>query len=422
VLVAALAALVWANSPWHVSYEELWTTELAVRIADWSISEDLRHWVNDGLMSLFFLVVGLEIKRELLTGELRGPRAAAVPVIAAVGGMIAPALIFLAVNAGGVGARGWGVPMATDIAFAVGVLTIAARHAPPGLRPFLLTLAIVDDIGAIIVIALFYSSDIVWPALAAAAGLCAAIVALQRIQVRAAVVYVTLGVFVWLAVYEAGVHPTIAGVVLGLLTPAVPFQRPGAVSEEAHRVADLTVDDPEPPDADAHHWLELTTLSREAVSPLARVEHLLHPWTSLLVIPLFALANAGVRLTADVAAEAATSAVTLGVVLGLVVGKLAGVTFASLAAVRLGVGRLPEGMGLRHLVGVGAVAGIGFTVSIFVADLAFDDALVVDVAKIGVLAGSLAAGLLGAAVFAWSGRPRTLPSAEEPTVVGGDGG
>jgi NhaA family Na+:H+ antiporter len=312
--------------------------------------------------------------------------------------------------------------MATDIAFAVGVLTIAARHAPPGVKPFLLTLAIVDDIGAILVIALFYSSDIAWPALAAAAGLCAAIVALQRIQVRAAVVYVTLGVFVWLAVYEAGVHPTIAGVVLGLLTPAVPFQRPGAVSEEAHRVADLTVDDPEPPDADAQHWLELTTLSREAVSPLARVEHLLHPWTSLLVIPLFALANAGVRLTADIVAEAATSAVTLGVVLGLVVGKLVGVTFASLAAVRLGVGRLPEGMGLRHLVGVGAVAGIGFTVSIFVAELAFDDPLVVDLAKIGVLAGSLAAGLLGAAVFAWSGRPRTLPSAEESTVFGGDGG
>jgi NhaA family Na+:H+ antiporter len=412
LLGAAIVALVWANSPWRDSYEELWTTELTLRLGSWSIAEDLRHWVNDGLMSLFFLVVGLEIKRELLTGELRDPRTASVPVVAALGGMVVPALLYVAVNAAGGEARGWGVPMATDIAFAVGVLTIAARHAPSGVKPFLLTLAIVDDIGAILVIALFYSGEIAWPALGAALALCVAIAGLQRIQVRAAFVYVAIGVGVWLAVFESGVHPTIAGVALGLLTPAVPFQRPRAVSDEAHRVADLTEDEPDPPDADAHHWLGLTTLSREAVSPLARVEHLLHPWTSFLVIPLFALANAGVRLSGDVLADAATSPVTLGIVAGLVLGKLAGVTLASLAAVRLGIGRLPEGMQTRHVVGVGAVAGIGFTVSIFIAELAFADGRVVDLAKIGVLVASALAGALGAVAFSRTPRGRTVAPSE----------
>jgi NhaA family Na+:H+ antiporter len=403
LLVAAIVALVWANSPWRASYEDLWTTELTVRLGGWSIAEDLRHWVSDGLMALFFLVVGLEIKRELVTGELRDRRTAAVPIIAALGGMIMPALLFLALNAGGDGAPGWGIPVATDIAFAVGVLVIVARRAPPGLKPFLLTLAIVDDIGAIIAIALFYSGDIAWPALGSAAALCAAIVGLQRIQVRAGFVYVVLGVLVWIALFESGVHPTLAGVALGLLTPAVAFQRPRAVSEEAHRVADLTVDDPDPPDVDAHHWLELTTLSREAVSPLARVEHVLHPWTSFMVIPLFALANAGIRLSPHILGEAVTSRVTLGIILGLVVGKLLGVTLAGFAAVRLGFGRLPVGMTTRHLLGVGAVAGIGFTVSLFIAELAFTEPSLIEQAKLGVLMASLVAGVVATFVM-WGSR------------------
>jgi NhaA family Na+:H+ antiporter len=408
LLGAAVVALAWANSPWKAGYEDLWTTELTVRLGSWSVAEDLRHWVNDGLMALFFLVVGLEIKRELLIGELRDPRTAAVPVIAALGGMAVPALVYLAVNAGGGHAEGWGVPMATDIAFAVGVLTIAARQAPSGLRPFLLTLAIVDDIGAILVIALFYSGEIAWEALGAAAGLLVAVVVLQRIHVRATAVYVAIGALVWLAVLESGVHPTIAGVALGLLTPAVPFQRPRAVSEQAHRVADLTVDDPSPPDADAHHWLGLTGLAREAVSPLARVEHLLHPWTSFLVIPLFALANAGVSLGGGALGDALTSRVTLGVVLGLVLGKVAGITLASLAAVRLGLGRLPDGVGTRHLLGVGAVAGIGFTVAIFIAELAFADQRVIDLAKIGVLGASILAGVVGSLLLSAPPGERTL--------------
>ncbi|MGZ8620789.1 MAG: Na+/H+ antiporter NhaA, partial [Actinomycetota bacterium] len=304
LLAATVVALVWVNSPWGETYERVWHVELGVRLGDWRIVEDLRHWVNDGLMTLFFLVVGLEIKRELTTGELRDPRAAALPVIAAVGGMVVPALLYVALNVGGEGSRGWGIPMATDIAFALGVLTLAARHAPAGLKPFLLTLAIVDDIGAILVIAIFYSTGISWSALGVAGLLLVAIVALQRIHVRATPAYLLLGVGVWLAVLQSGVHPTIAGVVLGVLTPSMPFQRPRAVSEEAHRTADETVDDPEPPDADAPQWLRLAELSREAVSPLARVEAALHPWTSALVVPVFALANAGVVLSVDAVREA----------------------------------------------------------------------------------------------------------------------
>ena len=406
LLAATLVALAWVNSPWGETYQRFWHVELGVRLGDWRIVEDLRHWVNDGLMTLFFLVVGLEIKREFTTGELRDPRAAALPVIAAVGGMVVPALLYVALNVGGEGAGGWGIPMATDIAFALGVLTLAARHAPAGLKPFLLTLAIVDDIGAILVIAIFYSTGISWSALGVAGALLAAIVALQRIHVRATPVYLVLGAGVWLAVLQSGVHPTIAGVVLGVLTPSMPFQRPRAVSEEAHRTADGTVDDPSPPDADSPQWLRLAELSREAVSPLARVEAALHPWTSALIVPLFALANAGVVLSVDAGRAAAASPVALGIVVGLVVGKVVGITLASLSAVRLGGLPLPAGVGTRQLVGVAAVAGIGFTVSLFVTDLAFGDPALADTAKIGILAASVLAGALGFALLRPMGASR----------------
>lgn len=417
LLAAAALALVWANSPWRASYDDLWHTVLTLRIGEWELSEDLRHWVNDGLMALFFLVVGLEIKRELLTGELRDPRAAAVPVVAAVGGMVVPALLYAALNAGGDGSGGWGIPMATDIAFALGVLTIAARSAPPSLKPFLLTLAIVDDIGAIIVIALFYSEGISGEALGVAAGLVLVTILLQRFDVRATLVYVALGFGIWLAFYESGVHPTIAGVILGLITPAEPFQRPHAVSREAVLTAETTVDDPEPPDADAPQWLRLAWLSREAVSPLARVESALHPWTSYLVVPVFALANAGVVLSVDALRESATSRITLGVILGLVAGKVIGVTTASAIAVRTGLGRLPNGCEWRDMLGVAAVAGIGFTVSLFITDLAFGDSGLADEAKVGILVASVVAGVLGFAVLRSPSRSRV---AAPDTADGGE--
>jgi Na+:H+ antiporter, NhaA family len=404
LLAAAVAALVWANSPWRASYDAVWHTQLTVGLGSWSLAEDLRHWVNDGLMALFFLVVGLEIKRELTTGELREPRVAALPAIAALGGMAVPALLYLAINPSGEPARGWGIPMATDIAFALGVLALAGRRLPAALKSFLLALAIVDDLGAILVIAVFYSGSVAVLPLLAAGGLLALVLVLQRLHVRWTVVYVLLGVGVWLATFQSGVHATIAGVALGLATPAVPFQRPRAVSLEAHRVADDTVDDPVPPDADAHHWLHLAGLTREAVSPLARAEHLLHPWTSYLIIPLFALANAGVSVSRPTLREALTSGVTLGVVVGLVAGKTVGVTVFTWVATRTRITRLPEGVGWNQLVGVAALAGIGFTVSLFITSLAFQAPAVQDAAKVGILAASLLAGLLGALLLARSQR------------------
>jgi NhaA family Na+:H+ antiporter len=396
LLAAAVAALAWANSPWRASYDAVWHTQLTLGIGDWTLAQDLQHWVNDGLIALFFLVVGLEIKRELLTGELREPRVAALPAIAALGGMVLPALLYLAINRSGEPARGWGIPMATDIAFALGVLALVGRRLPAALKSFLLALAIVDDIGAILVIAVFYSGSIELLALLAAVGLLALILILQRLQVRWTVVYVLLGVGVWLATFQSGVHATIAGVALGLATPAVPFQRPKAVSREAHRIADDTVDDPDPPDADAHQWLHLADLTREAVSPLARAEHLLHPWTSYAIVPLFALANAGVFIGGTTLREALSSGVTLGVVAGLVVGKTIGVTVFTWVATRTGITRLPDGVRWRQLVGVAALAGIGFTVSLFITSLAFQRPELQDAAKVGILAASLLAGLIGA--------------------------
>jgi len=416
LLLAAVVALAWANSPWGDGYERFWSTPTELRVGSWAIGDDLRHWVNDGLMTLFFLVVGLEIKREFQTGELQDRRAAALPVLAAIGGMIVPALIYLALNAGGPGAPGWGIPMATDIAFALGVLVLAARHAPAGLKPFILTLAIVDDIGAIIVIAVFYAAGVSVGFLAAAIALCGLMFLLRRAGIRATSAFVVLGALVWLAAYESGVHPAIAGVALGLLAPAESYQRPRAVSAEARRTADQTMDDPEPPDADAGQWLRLASLSREAVSPLARTEHALLPWTSFVIIPLFALANAGVRLTGEQAAASSTSRVTLGVALGLVIGKVAGISGVAALSVKARVARLPAGVHLVHLVGASAVAGIGFTVSLFVAELAFDEGALIAEAKVGVLAASILAGALGWFIL------RLSPSVDDGTIADDEDG
>jgi Na+:H+ antiporter, NhaA family len=399
LLVAALVALVWANSPFAGGYERLWRTELTLQVGPWTMAEDLRHWVNDGLMTLFFFVVGLEIKRELTVGELRDPRAAALPVLAAVGGMLIPAALFLAVNPPGEASRGWGIPMATDIAFALGVIALVNRSVPSSLRLFLLAVAIVDDIGAIAVIALFYSVGIDLAALAAALGLLGAILVLRRAGVHRMPMYVMFGIATWFAMFESGLHPTIAGVALGLLTPASPLHRPAQVSQEARRVADETDDDPSPPDADAHHWLYLARLSRETLSPLGRLEHILHPWTSYVIVPLFALANAGVGLSLDDLRLSVGSSVWIGVVLGLVLGKTAGVVLGSFLSVRLGVASLPSGVTWSHVLGAAVLAGIGFTVSLFITNLAFTDPELIAAAKVGILTASLLAGVAGVAIL-----------------------
>jgi NhaA family Na+:H+ antiporter len=396
--VAALVALALANSPLSDSYERLWSTTVSVRIGGWGISEDLRHWVNDVLMTFFFLLVGLEIKREVVSGELADRRAAALPAVAAIGGMVVPAVIYLAFNTRGDDARGWGIPMATDVAFAVGALALIGRGLPGSLRVFLLALAIVDDIGAIVVIAIFYSGAITWWPLLVALALIAAMMLMRRLEVQWMGVYLAMGVGVWFGTYESGVHPTIAGVALGLLAPATSFQRPRAVSQEAHRIADETTDTPIPPDVDAPQWLYLARLSRDAVSHLARLEHLLHPWTSYVIVPLFALANAGVTWSAA-GGDALISPVSLGVIGGLVVGKPLGIAVAAWVATKAGLARLPTGVRWSEFVGVGALAGIGFTVSLFIAGLAFQSSENQEAARVGILTASAAAGLLGAAIL-----------------------
>lgn len=392
LVAAAVAALVWANSPWSAAYHQLWATEVSIELGGYAISQDLRHWINDGLMTLFFFVIGLEIKQEMTTGQLTQPRDAAIPVLGALGGMVVPAFFFLVFNLGGDGAKGWGIPMATDIAFALGVLALLGSRVPSAVKVLLLALAIVDDVGAIIVIALFYSDglDARWGA-AAVAGLLA-IWVLRRAGVRYLPVYVILGFGIWLATFESGVHATIAGVALGLLSPTKAF----LPEVDADRVAgELSADTA----VTAAEVRDISFRIRESVPVTERLQDQLHPWTSYVIVPVFALANAGVTLSADTLGDAATSPVAIGVVFGLVVGKLVGVAGAIALAVRFGVGHLPDGVTTRHVLGLASVAGIGFTVSIFVAGLAFDDPVLSDQATIGVLAASVLAAAVGSAIL-----------------------
>jgi NhaA family Na+:H+ antiporter len=391
---AAALALAWANSPWRAAYDALWETTLAVRLGRFAIEADLRHWVDDGLMTLFFLVVGLEIKRELVAGELASWRRAALPVLAAAGGMAVPAAIYAAVNAGGPGAPGWGVPMATDIAFALGVLALLGPRVPSSLKVFLLTLAVVDDLGSIAVVALFYSRGVELGTLALAAGLLVVVAALVRAGVWWLPLHVGLGLAVWLTMWHSGVSPALAGVAMGLLTPARPTAPPEVARDVGGALAGQLADDPHPP--------RLREMLREArgTVPLAeRLAHDLHPVSAFLVVPLFALANAGISLERGALAGAGAGAVLGGVVAGRVVGKLAGIAAATWLAVRLGLADRPEGASWAQLAGVATVAGIGFTVPLFVADLAFPDGRFQAPVKVGLLAASVIAGAAGALVL-----------------------
>jgi NhaA family Na+:H+ antiporter len=406
LLAATVAALAWANSPWRASYETVWTTVATVDVGGHAVSEDLRHWVNDALMALFFFVVGVEIKRELVDGQLATPREAALPAVAALGGMVVPALLYLALNAGRDGAAGWGIPMATDIAFAVGALALLGDRAPPSLKVLLLGLAIVDDIGAIVVIAAFYTDDLDarW-AIAAVGGL-ALVAVLRRARVWYVPVYAVVGAAVWLATFESGVHATIAGVALGLLTPARPLLPEPDADRVAHRLsADTAVT--------AAEVREMSFEVRESVSVAERLQDVLHPWTSYVVIPVFALANAGVELSGEALGDAATSPVAIGIVVGLVAGKLLGVTGAIALGRRAGL-TLPGDIAPRHLTGVAGLAGIGFTVSLFITGLAFDDPALQAEAKVGILVASVLAAAVGTLVLRRS--PRGAPAGSGLTV------
>lgn len=398
LLMAAAAALLWANSPFGESYARLWHTPVSLGIGAWHVEHDLHFWINELLMTVFFFVVGLEIKRELVEGALSDARKAALPIGAAVGGMVVPAAIYLALNPTAPSHEGWGVPMATDIAFAVGVLTLLGKRVPAALRVLLLALAIIDDIGAILVIALFYSTGFSVDGLAVAIAGLALLFLLRQIGVRTAWAFVPAGLVVWAGMYQTGVHPTIAGVVVGLLTPAVSwFGRDGFM-----RVAHDALDDFERrvgSGRDDHALLEpldrLALARREALSPALRVEKALHPWVAYGVMPLFALANAGVNLRGIEVADPSFGVIFAGVVLGLVAGKPLGVLGVSWLMVKLRLAVLPEGVTWRGVLLVGAVAGIGFTMAIFIAQLAFADPTLLGIAKLGVLTATALAAALG---------------------------
>jgi NhaA family Na+:H+ antiporter len=410
LLAAAVAAIVWANSQWSDTYFQILETPLTVELGGFHLEETVLHLINDGLMAIFFFVVGLEIKRQLVLGDLRDPRAAALPVMAALGGMIFPAAIYLLINmdAGADALRGWGIPMATDIAFAVGVVSLLGSKVPSGAKLFLLTLAIADDIGAIAVIAIFYTEDLNLGYLGMAlAGLALTWLA-NRAHVRSLTFYVPLAVVVWFFTLESGIHATLAGVALGFLTPARPMYPADEFDRRARAILDtypLEADTPEAREHADHEALLLSDISSEAVAPLNRLEYRLEVWSGFVVVPLFALANAGVDFRGVDIVDALTSTVALGVGLGLILGKTAGISLFTFLAVRTGLGRLPAGTGWGHVVGLAAVGGVGFTVALFVASLAFIDPSFDDLAKVGIFAGSLVAGAIGSVILFRSKRP-----------------
>ena len=374
LLLAAIAALVWANaSVFGDSYASFWSRELTLGVPGFSKTEDLQYWVNDLLMVLFFFIVGLEIKRELSVGELNERSKAKMPLIAALGGVILPGVIFLSLNLGAEGSSGWAIPMATDIAFAVGILALLGKRIPAGIRLLLLSIAIIDDVIAILIIAIFYSKGLsfVWILLSLLAF--AIVLLMQRGGVTKIWPYWLIGAVVWVAVLSSGVHATIAGVILGLMTPAQPVQG-------RHVIEDL--------------------------------EHALHPWTSLVIVPIFALANAGIVVTGGTVTTALESTLFWGIVLGLIFGKTFGISGAILMARRFGWGEVPSGVTTGHIWGIAALGGIGFTVSLFITSLAFTEIELIDDAKMGIFAGSIVSALIGVAILLWKTESKKSPDVE----------
>jgi NhaA family Na+:H+ antiporter len=387
LLAATVVALVWANLPGG-TYEQFWTTPAAVHLDSTGIGLDLRHWVNDGAMALFFGVVGLEISREVTVGELRDRRTLAVPALGAVGGLATPALIYFLFNHSGEAAHGWGIAMSTDTAFVVGVLALFGPKCPDRLRLFLLTLAIVDDIGAITVMAIFYTKHVDMLALLIALVMVALLVAMRWAGVWRVEPYILVGLVLWGAVHASGVHATLAGVLVGLIVPSLPARQD--VVDKTRVYVRALREDPSGPN------LNLAILAAKAsVSTNDRLQAILHPWTAFLIVPVFGLANAGVKLDPDTLRAAAHSNVTIGVAVALVVGNTVGITLFSTIALKTGLGVLPGQVRYSHLIGGAVLAGIGFTISLFIADLAFDSEALRAQAKIGIIIGSLVAAVLG---------------------------
>jgi NhaA family Na+:H+ antiporter len=391
LLAATIVALTLANSPLSDWYVGVWETEVGFRIGSFQMVHSLKHWINDGLMGVFFFVIGLEVKRELVIGELRDPRRAALPVFGAIGGMVVPAGIYLALQAGEPAARGWGIPMATDIAFVVGCMAVLGSRVPHGLRVMLLSLAIADDIGAILVIAIGYTESLNLTALTLGLLGLVAVFLLSRAGVRSLLAYVIVGAFVWFAFHESGVHATIAGVALGLLTPTSAYVSEGLFAEVLNRVSEIFHGGDWASEEDrGAKVLRFRQVARETVPPVEYLETVLHPWVGFFVMPIFALANAGVPFELADLADPVAHAVAAG----LIIGKPLGIVLLSFIAVRAGLARLPEGVGWAVLAGGGFLAGIGFTMALFIAGLALEGEIL-NGAKVGVLGASVVTAIVG---------------------------
>lgn len=422
LLICTIVALLWANSPLSESYFQLWKQEVGVELLGAIHTLSLHEFINDGLMVIFFFLVGLEIKREVLIGELASLKKATLPLAAALGGMLVPAGIYVLLTFGGEGAHGWGVPMATDIAFALGILALMGPGVPIALRVFLAALAIADDLGAVLVIAFFYSEGIAWPSLLAAGAVLLVMAAANRLHIRQPIVYLALGIALWLAFLTSGVHATVAGVLAAMTIPTGTrigsaaflarvrwlvdeFEKEGVEGEEV-------LNNPR-----QHHLIQsLEDACEKAEPPLQRIEHDLQLWVAFGIIPLFALANAGVLLGGNLI-SAFENPVTIGVVLGLVIGKPLGITLFAWAAVKAGLARLPSGVSWTAIHGVSWLGGIGFTMSLFIGNLAFGQSVLLDDVKIGVLTASLLAGIVGFVLLRRAGGIAGSQWAEKPSAL-----
>lgn len=400
LIICAIIALAWANSPLAYYYHYLWHTHIKFDFGGYVLDYSLHHWINDGLMVIFFFVVGLEIKRELLVGELSTLKKAALPVAGALGGMILPAIIYLLLNGGKEGASGWGIPMATDIAFVVGIMALLGPKFPFTLKIFILALAIVDDIGAVLVIAIFYTSKISFFALSIAGVIIVFLILFNRLGIKSLIVYTITGISLWLAFLKSGVHATVAGVLLAFTIPVTSRINTIKFTNETKRLID------EFDSAGTHGENVLTNEKRLAIlkkiegncekiqTPLQRFEHLLHPWVAFFVMPVFALANAGVTISSGLS-ESIAHPISIGIILGLFIGKQLGIFGFSFFAIKLGLASKPEGVNFTKMYGAGILAGIGFTMSLFIANLAFSSDELLNIAKVGVLLASLISGVIG---------------------------
>jgi NhaA family Na+:H+ antiporter len=420
LLICTLLALLWANSPWGEGYIHLWETDLAFSLGGTSLSEGLLEWVNDGLMVIFFFVVGLEIKREITAGELATPKKAAMPIMAALGGMLVPAAFYMIFNLSGPGTSGWGIPMATDIAFTLGILALMGKRVPLSLKVFFTALAIADDLGAVLVIALFYTSDISWLALGVGALFLASLFTLNWARVYNPLPYALLGIGLWLSFLESGVHPTIAGVLLAMTIPTrSPPDTRGLLAQAVTVLEDFEVSLLQNRQIDSRRQAavqSMETITDRMQSPAQRLERDLGPWATYFILPVFALANAGVNLSLDSSSEL-FGPISLGIIAGLVLGKPVGITLFSWLAVRFGLAEMPSNVTWQQLFGASWLAGIGFTMSLFIANSAFEDPALLTQAKIGILAASILAGLVG-----WILLNRSSPGYDRTSAMTGSAG